>query len=201
VVAPEPTPEMHIEDDDEPGFHRTDTTDFGVLLSGNMALELDDGAECCCLPATSWWRTELATVGAWLGTCRPPWRLSSSERTAVRFRPARAVATAMNRRGREVGVDSKPRPATPSFSPRSQWSSSSGPSASTPVASIGLHHLRELVSPDAGVCWLECTTLPWFTRADGGVCDLPMPHLNHESSRFGYSILSVLVTERTSPLL
>src|SRR5258708_17006677 len=26
VVAPEPTPEMHIEDGDEPGFHRTDTT-------------------------------------------------------------------------------------------------------------------------------------------------------------------------------
>src|SRR5438874_8329827 len=33
VVAPEPTPEMHVEDGDEPGMHRTDTTDFGVLLS------------------------------------------------------------------------------------------------------------------------------------------------------------------------
>jgi mannose-6-phosphate isomerase-like protein (cupin superfamily) len=50
VVAPEPTPEMHIEDGDEPGFHRTDTTDFGVLLSGNMALELDDGAEVLLSP-------------------------------------------------------------------------------------------------------------------------------------------------------
>src|SRR6266436_3472259 len=40
VVAPEPTPEMHIEDGDEPGFHRTDTTDFGVLLSGNIVAEL-----------------------------------------------------------------------------------------------------------------------------------------------------------------
>ena len=50
VVAPEATPEMHIEDDDEPGFHRTDTTDFGVLLSGNMALELDDGAEVLLSP-------------------------------------------------------------------------------------------------------------------------------------------------------
>ena len=29
VVAPEPTPEMHVEDGDEPGMHRTDTTDFG----------------------------------------------------------------------------------------------------------------------------------------------------------------------------
>src|SRR5258708_37675197 len=50
VIAPEPTPEMHLEDGDGPGgandgFHRTDTTDFGVLLSGNMTLELDDGAE------------------------------------------------------------------------------------------------------------------------------------------------------------
>jgi quercetin dioxygenase-like cupin family protein len=35
---------MHIEDADEPGFHRTDTTDFGVLLSGNIVAELDDGA-------------------------------------------------------------------------------------------------------------------------------------------------------------
>ena len=50
MVAPEPTPEMHIEDDDEPGFYRTDTTDFGVLLSGNMALELDDGAEVVLSP-------------------------------------------------------------------------------------------------------------------------------------------------------
>src|SRR6516162_11503 len=50
---------------------------------------------CRCLPAMSWCRTELATVGAWLGTCRPPWLLSSSEPTAVRFRPTREVAIAM----------------------------------------------------------------------------------------------------------
>jgi mannose-6-phosphate isomerase-like protein (cupin superfamily) len=50
VVAPEPTPEMHIEDGDEPGFHRTDTTDFGVLISGNLAVELDDGAEVLLSP-------------------------------------------------------------------------------------------------------------------------------------------------------
>ena len=50
VVAPEPTPEMHIEDGDEPGFHRTDTTDFGVLLSGNIVAELDDGAEVLLSP-------------------------------------------------------------------------------------------------------------------------------------------------------
>ena len=55
VIAPEPTPEMHLEDGDEPGgandgFHRTDTTDFGVLISGKMALKLDDGAEVVLSP-------------------------------------------------------------------------------------------------------------------------------------------------------
>src|ERR1700736_5135897 len=44
VVASPPVPEMHIEDGDEPAMHRTDTTDFGVILSGNVILELDDGA-------------------------------------------------------------------------------------------------------------------------------------------------------------
>ena len=50
VVAPEATPEMHIEDGDEPGMHRTDTTDFGVLLSGNIVVEVDDGAELLLSP-------------------------------------------------------------------------------------------------------------------------------------------------------
>src|SRR5580704_5818289 len=52
---------------------------------------------CRCLPAMSSLRTELATVGAWLGTCRPPWLLSSSEPSAVRLGPAREVAIAMTR--------------------------------------------------------------------------------------------------------
>src|SRR5215831_21112277 len=50
VVAPEATPEMHIEEGDEPGMHRTDTTDFGVVLSGNIAVEVDDGAELLLSP-------------------------------------------------------------------------------------------------------------------------------------------------------
>jgi hypothetical protein len=50
VVAPEPTPEMHVEDGDKPGMHRTDTTDFAVLLSGNVVVELDDGAEVLLSP-------------------------------------------------------------------------------------------------------------------------------------------------------
>src|SRR5258708_32328300 len=44
VVSPEPVPGMHV-DSDEPGIHRTDTTAFGVLLSGNLVLEGDDDAE------------------------------------------------------------------------------------------------------------------------------------------------------------
>jgi hypothetical protein len=55
VVAPEPTPEMHLEDGDEPGaandgFHRTDTTDMGIVISGNIAVQLDDGAEAVLSP-------------------------------------------------------------------------------------------------------------------------------------------------------
>src|SRR5258708_18318476 len=45
VVASPPTPEVHIEDGDEPGMHRTDTPDFGAILSANGALELADGTE------------------------------------------------------------------------------------------------------------------------------------------------------------
>jgi len=40
VVAPVPLRGMHVEDGDEPGMHRTDSTDFGVVLSGNVVLEL-----------------------------------------------------------------------------------------------------------------------------------------------------------------
>jgi quercetin dioxygenase-like cupin family protein len=46
---------MHLEDGDElgganAGFHRTDTADFGVVLSGHLALQLDDGAEVSLSP-------------------------------------------------------------------------------------------------------------------------------------------------------
>jgi mannose-6-phosphate isomerase-like protein (cupin superfamily) len=50
VAAPEAAPGIHVEEGDEPGMHMTDSTDFGVLLSGNMALELDDGAEVLLSP-------------------------------------------------------------------------------------------------------------------------------------------------------
>ena len=37
-------------DPDEPGMHTTPTTDFDVLLSGTVVLELDDGAEVTLAP-------------------------------------------------------------------------------------------------------------------------------------------------------
>jgi len=39
-----------VEDGDEPGMHTTDSTDFGVVLSGNLVLEVDDGAEVVLSP-------------------------------------------------------------------------------------------------------------------------------------------------------
>jgi quercetin dioxygenase-like cupin family protein len=41
---------MHVEDGDKPGMHRTDSTDFGIVLSGNVAVELDDGVEVLLSP-------------------------------------------------------------------------------------------------------------------------------------------------------
>src|SRR5260370_4757639 len=50
VSARENVARRHVEEGDEPGFHRTDTTDFGVLISGNLAVQLDDGAEVVLNP-------------------------------------------------------------------------------------------------------------------------------------------------------
>jgi mannose-6-phosphate isomerase-like protein (cupin superfamily) len=50
VVAPEPLPGMHVDEGDEPGMHRTDSTDFGILLSGNVVVEVDDGVEVLLSP-------------------------------------------------------------------------------------------------------------------------------------------------------
>src|SRR5215469_18550476 len=72
----------------------------GSLSPATWHSSLTTARRCCCLPAMSWWRTELATVGAWLETCRPRWCLSSSEPIAFRIRPAREVAIAMTREDR-----------------------------------------------------------------------------------------------------
>jgi hypothetical protein len=36
--------------------------------------------------------------------------------------------------------------------------------------SRNLQHLREFVAPDAGVCWVSCWTLPYFTHSDVELC-------------------------------
>jgi len=96
-IAPEPTPEMRLEDGDETGganagFHRTDTTDFGVVLSGNLALQLDDGAEVSLSPGDVLIEngTRHPLARGW-GRAGHLWLLSSSEPSAVRIRPAREV--------------------------------------------------------------------------------------------------------------
>ena len=49
---------------DNPGMHTTDTVDFDIVVSGEVWLELDDGAEVPCGPATAWSRTGQDTPGA-----------------------------------------------------------------------------------------------------------------------------------------
>jgi hypothetical protein len=44
VVAPEPIPEMDIENGDPPGMHRTNSQDFAVILSGQVELVHGDGS-------------------------------------------------------------------------------------------------------------------------------------------------------------
>lgn len=44
-VAAPPVPEVHTQAGDKPGMHQTDTTDFGIILSGSVILELDDDVE------------------------------------------------------------------------------------------------------------------------------------------------------------
>lgn len=39
---------LSANDPDEPGMHATDTVDLAIVLSGEMTLELDDGAEKVC---------------------------------------------------------------------------------------------------------------------------------------------------------
>ena len=104
IAAPEAAPGIHVEDGDEPGMHTTDSTDFGVVLSGNVVCELDDGAEVVLSPAMLWCRMELATVGAWLGRCRPPWLFSSSEPTAFSIRPAPEAGANLRLSGALQGI-------------------------------------------------------------------------------------------------
>jgi len=104
VIAPEPTPEIAPRGwrrtrRSYDGFHRTDTTDFGVLLSGQHGTRArrwrGGGAVLPRCPNRE--RNSAPLARRW-GRCRPPWLLSSSEPAAIRFRPARELATAMTRK-------------------------------------------------------------------------------------------------------
>src|SRR5467141_3567284 len=94
VAAPEPVPGMHVEDRDKPGMHRSDTTDFGVVLSGNLAVELDDGAELLLSPGDV--LVENGTRHRWRVVGDVPATMASflTEPTAFRILPAREVAIA-----------------------------------------------------------------------------------------------------------
>ena len=47
-----------------PGMHTTDTVDYGVVVRGEMMLELDDGQSCTCGRAIASCRTARAIAGA-----------------------------------------------------------------------------------------------------------------------------------------
>ncbi len=53
----------HLEGKDEPGFHTTDTIDFGYVISGEVWLELDDGKEVLLRPGDTY--VQNGTRHAW----------------------------------------------------------------------------------------------------------------------------------------
>ena len=65
-------------------MHTTDSTDFGILLSGNVVLELDDATEVSLSPGDV--VVQNGTRHRWrvVGDVPAIWLLSSSEPTAVK---------------------------------------------------------------------------------------------------------------------
>ena len=66
-----------------PGMHTTDTIDFEVVLSGEVTLELDDGAVVHLRPATRSCRTAPGTVGGTPAQKRRGSPSSSAARTTI----------------------------------------------------------------------------------------------------------------------
>jgi len=58
---------------DAPGFHRTDTIDYGVLIEGELTLELDDGETAVLKPGDVLVQT--GTRHAWRNTGNTPARM------------------------------------------------------------------------------------------------------------------------------
>ena len=88
--------------EDHPGMDTTDTVDFGVLLSGEIWLELDDGPRSISRRATRSSRTALGTPGTTGATSRPWSREGSSGRHAA-AEPGDARAARVRRAPPECG--------------------------------------------------------------------------------------------------
>ncbi|MBH3426428.1 cupin domain-containing protein [Pseudomonas alkylphenolica] len=58
---------------DAPGFHRTDTIDYGVLLEGELTLLLDEGDSCVCTAGDV--VVQMGTRHAWRNTGNTPARV------------------------------------------------------------------------------------------------------------------------------
>lgn len=58
---------------DAPGFHRTDTIDYGVLLEGELTLLLDEGEACVCTAGDI--VVQRGTRHAWRNTGNTPARV------------------------------------------------------------------------------------------------------------------------------
>lgn len=58
---------------DAPGFHRTDTIDYGVLIEGELTLLLDDGESCVCKAGDM--VVQMGTRHAWRNTGNTPARV------------------------------------------------------------------------------------------------------------------------------
>jgi hypothetical protein len=80
-----------------PGMHTTDTIDYGVVVRGEMTLELDDGEKVHCVRAIVSCKTEPAIAGA--THCRSPvsWRSSRLGRSGARIWPDPAPADVISR--------------------------------------------------------------------------------------------------------
>ncbi|WP_422422429.1 cupin domain-containing protein [Pseudomonas sp. GZD-222] len=58
---------------DAPGFHRTDSIDYGVLLEGELTLLLDEGESCVCRAGDV--VVQMGTRHAWRNTGNTPARV------------------------------------------------------------------------------------------------------------------------------
>ena len=93
-----------VNEPDNPGMHTTDTVDFEVVLSGEVWLELDDGAEVHLSRATASCRTAPATPGTTRAQSRAPCSWPSSAPHASPVSASRLSGGAAGRPGRALAA-------------------------------------------------------------------------------------------------